>query len=179
MSPPESSAPFSSGEITGQRSRCSLNGRARARTSFWDTETKMLRPKSPDRCLLQTQSMSLEPVDGNEARASGERRTKRTNVVREDRRQGTSSSIDNRGADRCWAAVRDELPTKLVQWLHLKLEASRRVPRPLDTHFTQTLRPSRAIERILCPTQIQRALRTRQMLRRRGYPSSGRSRPCE
>ena len=28
-----------------------------------------LRPKSPDRCLVQTPRTSLEPVDGNEARA--------------------------------------------------------------------------------------------------------------
>ena len=35
---PTNSAPFSSREITGQRSRSTLSGRARARKSFWDTK---------------------------------------------------------------------------------------------------------------------------------------------
>jgi hypothetical protein len=65
----------------------------------------MLRPKSPDRCLVQTRMMSLKPVDGNEARADEERRAHRANAVQEDRRQGTSLPIDNRGPDRCYAAA--------------------------------------------------------------------------
>ena len=39
-----------------------------------------LRPKSPDRCLVQTR-MSLEPEDGNEVRDEGGTTRSRTNAA--------------------------------------------------------------------------------------------------
>ncbi len=60
--------------------------------------------KSPDRCLVQTQSMSLKPEDGNEVRDVRRDHAPRTNAVQKGRRQRTSLPVDNRGPDRCYTA---------------------------------------------------------------------------
>ena len=55
---PDELCPFLEPRANWTLIQVDLHSRARARTSFWDTETKTLRPRSPDRCLVQTQHES-------------------------------------------------------------------------------------------------------------------------
>ena len=61
----ESSAPFSSRELTGQTMiQVDFEWTSEGTDEFLGHEAEIvLRPKSPDRCLVQTQSTSLKPVE--------------------------------------------------------------------------------------------------------------------
>jgi len=66
--PPESSVPFSGREQTGhlfnRMSQTDFEWTSEGTDEFLGHEAeKVLRPKSPDRCLVQTQRESLKPVE--------------------------------------------------------------------------------------------------------------------
>ena len=102
----ESSAPFSSQELTGPTwIQADFEWTSEGTDEFLGHEAeKVLRPKSPDRCLVQTQPTSLKPVESNEVRDEGGTTRSKPTLPEEGRRQGTSVSVDNWGPDRCWAA---------------------------------------------------------------------------
>jgi hypothetical protein len=131
-------------------------------------ETMKLRPKSPDRFLVQTQ---------DEARASEWKRSRRrrrddaprTNAAQKGRRQGTSLPVDNRGPDRCYASrlrldltqVFERLPRNgLFAWRtsYWRLSSSRLLR--LDILLTQV---NRATLRLIGRRKAE--------ARRRGLPS--------